>query len=104
MQTHALLADSGAAGVTQRDGRQPVGPGVPAATTLGVAEAEAPGDDQPRQTHRRRNPMMEVALYARVSTNRQPQQQTIAHQFSRLRERVSHAIRLASGRGAYLPR
>ena len=33
--------------------------------------------------------MMEVALYARVSTNRQQQQQTIAPQFSRLRERVA---------------
>src|SRR4029453_6057581 len=33
--------------------------------------------------------MMEVALYARVSTNRQQQQQTIEHQFSRLREHVA---------------
>ena len=33
--------------------------------------------------------MMEVALSARVSTNRQQQQQTIAPQVSRLRERVA---------------
>ena len=29
---------------------------------------------------------MEVALYVRVSTNRQQQQQTIEHQLTRLRE------------------
>lgn len=36
----------------------------------------------------RRNPM-EVALYARVSTPRQQQQQTIEHQLSRLHDYVA---------------
>jgi hypothetical protein len=35
----------------------------------------------------RRNPM-EIALYARVSTTRQQQQQTIEHQLRRLRDYV----------------
>jgi hypothetical protein len=41
-----------------------------------------------RQRISRRNPM-EVALYARVSTPRQPPQQTIEHQLSRLCDPVA---------------
>ena len=41
-----------------------------------------------RQRRLRRTPM-EVALYVRVSTSRQQQQQTIDHQLSRLRDYVA---------------
>src|SRR4029453_17659808 len=39
--------------------------------------------------HQRSNPMMEVALYVRVSTNRQHQQETIAQQIACLLEHVA---------------
>src|ERR1700752_192941 len=54
------------------------------------------GRQRPRRSPRyrlalpqRRNPMMEVALYVRVSTNRQQQQETIAQQIACLRAHVT---------------
>ena len=47
---------------------------------------------------------MEVALYVRVSTTRQQQQQTIEQQLSRLPRLCRHATRVAYRRRAYLSR
>ena len=47
---------------------------------------------------------MNVALYARVSTTRQQQSQTIEQQISSSAGLCGHAARLAPGRGAYLSR
>ena len=45
---------------------------------------------------------MKIALYARVSTNRQMQSQSIEQQIERLQEAVAQAFRMGVGKRAYL--